>query len=297
MKFSIVINKWANFYFFVQNLSEWHFSCRKIYNADWRKELGPFSADEENALKRFREIRAKYKQGKTHLEQAFFLTENPLEELKTNLREYDAMREIFNLFEDKFNKIYEKDLPSMIKWREALDNKINDPTLIKSITETLSALYDTPPLVKEIKIYLLLSTSNQRGGGANIDERSVSIELSRQPLNQITAIMGIIWHEVIHLCFEKKYFLQLLNKKFPNDLAALRLIREAAASALFPNGALARKFFLQKEEKILHPKLPAEYTKSILELGEYYIQKNKPFDDKYTNKLFLIISNLKDFSK
>jgi len=54
MKFRFIISKWGNFYFFIQNLSEWHFSCRKKYNALWQKELGSLSLEEKQTLKVFK---------------------------------------------------------------------------------------------------------------------------------------------------------------------------------------------------------------------------------------------------
>ena len=76
MKFSININKSANFYFFIQNLSEWHFSNRKDYNDLWRKELGKFSEEEATALKKFKEIRLQHKSAKTIFESIFCLAKS-----------------------------------------------------------------------------------------------------------------------------------------------------------------------------------------------------------------------------
>lgn len=299
MKFLIIINKWANFYFFVQNLSEWHFSNRKEYNLLWRKELGQFSPEEENALMLFKEIRSKYPPARTFFEQAFYTSENPFDELIKHLpaEEYEIIKNIFSSLEKNFGVLFEKDLPFLIKQQEILINKINNPVIVKSIINILSVLYNIAAPEKEIKIYLLLSIPNQRGGGANIDEQSVSVEVSRASLNDINPLLSMIWHEVIHLCFEKKYFLQLVNKKFPDDLDALRLIKEATVCALFPSGVLARKYFPRAKFNYLHVKLPPQYTKSVLELVENYIQKNKAFDDEYINKLYPLISDFKGIIK
>jgi len=51
MKFKFKISKWANFYFFTQNLSEWHFSCRKEYNKNWRDVLSTFTPEQEKPSK------------------------------------------------------------------------------------------------------------------------------------------------------------------------------------------------------------------------------------------------------
>jgi len=82
MKFKFIISKWGNFYFFVQNLSEWHFSCRKNYNVLWQKELGILSPKEKKALKVFKKIRSNFPSGKTFFEQAFFTKKNPWNDIK-----------------------------------------------------------------------------------------------------------------------------------------------------------------------------------------------------------------------
>ena len=294
MKFSIIVNKWANFYFFVQNLSEWHFSNRKEYNALWRKELGQFSPKEEQVLKKFKEIRLRYKQGKTHFERAFFIAESPWEELKKNLRaeEYIATREVFDLFEDKFRAIYEKDKVLLKQWEQNLGDKINDPIFLNSAIEIISMLYNAPPPDIEVKVYLLFSAPDRTGGGANIDERSISAEISRYSLQGINNILGIILHETIHLCFEKAHFIPLVEKKFLEDRETVYLIKEVTVAALFPKGILARKFF-QSEWNMIHAKIPAHYTKPILELAGSYIDQNKPFDDEYIEKIYSVVRELK----
>lgn len=77
MRFSIIIKKQGIFYFFVQNLSEWHFSCRKDYNNLWLDELGPLSKKEKMALQKLKKIHQKYSFGPKYLGQYFFLKKNP----------------------------------------------------------------------------------------------------------------------------------------------------------------------------------------------------------------------------
>ena len=60
MKFRVLINRWANFYFFIANLSEWHFSCRKRYNFFWLAADDKFSKTEKKYLKIFKKILLKY---------------------------------------------------------------------------------------------------------------------------------------------------------------------------------------------------------------------------------------------
>lgn len=295
MKFSIIINKWANFYFFVQNLSEWHFSNRKEYNILWRSELGQFSPEEENALKKFKEIRLKYKTSKSHFERAFFTAKSPFEELKKHLpaEEYDALREIFDLFKDKFNLLHEKDLPLLRQWQKNLNKKINDHSLIKSITNILSVLYAVPSPKKTINVYLLFSSPDRTGGGANIDEQSITVETSRYPLEGINNAIGIIWHEVIHLCFEKKYFLPLLINYFKQDSAAISLVIELTVSSLFPKGVIGQDILYLPKPKILNTRIPSEFNETLLNIMKEYIEGRKKLDKNYIVNIFLGVSSLR----
>jgi len=47
MKFKVTSSKIGNFFFFITNLSEWHYSCRKSYNEEWVKILGDLTKKEK----------------------------------------------------------------------------------------------------------------------------------------------------------------------------------------------------------------------------------------------------------
>jgi hypothetical protein len=297
MKFKFVISKWGNFYFFVQNLSEWHFSCREKYNILWQKELGKFSQEEKKALKIFKKIRSDFPSGKTFFEQSFFTKKNPLDDIKKNLpaQDYKAIKNTFLVLNDKFQKLYKQDYPFLKFWQEGL-RKINNMRLsFKDITKILGLLYKNHKVTKKtINVYLLFSSTDQRGGGANIDEKSISVEISRQSLTTINYIIGIIWHEAIHLYFEKEHFLPLVQKQFPEDWGTISLIKEMAVISLFPKGILANKFLkINKNKKeSLHAKLPIKYNKQLLSTTNSFIKKQKYFDKSYIEKLYKIIPKL-----
>ena len=61
MEFKIIISKSANKFFFISNLTEWHFSCRKMYNPIWLKHTGGnLSLQEKKYLKIFKNILIQY---------------------------------------------------------------------------------------------------------------------------------------------------------------------------------------------------------------------------------------------
>lgn len=291
IRFNLIVNRWANFYFFIQNLSEWHFSSRKDYNELWKTEFGEFSNEEETALKKFKEIRLRYKQSKTYFEQAFFTAENPWKYLEKNLpeEEYIAIQEIFNLLEKKFNLIYEKDLSSLNRWKKNLQEKINDSSLVEPITDTLIMLFNAPSSKPEIKIYLLFSTPNHTGGGANVDGETISIEISRYPLNGANHAIGIIWHETIHLCFQNQYFFPLLLKQFPEDQKKVHFINEAIIGSLFPRGILGIKLLKNNPASKLMIGIDSEQTIKIMNLTKEYVNGKKSLDERYIDTIAEIL--------
>jgi hypothetical protein len=117
------------------------------------------------------------------------------------------------------------------------------------------------------------------GGGANIDKESISLEIYRYLAEKSNYVLSVIWHEIIHLAFEKEYFFQILKTQFPNDRESLNLIKETTARALFPRGILAKKFLQINDDKrvLLHPKISSLHTKQIINLIESYIQKKEGF--------------------
>lgn len=299
MKFSIIINKSAVFYFFIQNLSEWHFSNRKNYNVLWRKELAQFSIKEEDALRQLKEIHQKYPFGKLYLGRQFFLEENPwiILEKKLSSEDFINLKNIFSLLEEKFNKFYKKEIVLLKQWQTALQKELNNEDLTTSINMILGRLYDAPLFLKNINVYLLPSSENHSGGtGGIIDNKSINIEISRLPLKMAKHAAGIIFHEIIHLYFEKQSFLSKVSKRYPNDPDAANLIKEATASSLFPNGALGINF-LNIKNGLLNTKIPQEYTEKLLLLSNKYIKEDKPFDDEYIKTIYDLLYKLKGILK
>lgn len=291
MRFEFVVRKWANFYFFVQNLSEWHFSCRKDYNVLWRQELGEFSPKEENYLKNFRELRSKYKSSRTHFEQIPFTSDNPLKEFKKvlSLEEYEQIEKTFSLFERKFDSLYKKEFPVLEQWKKDLDKKANDLVLVNSIIDILSILFDVSESEMKIKIYLLFSNINHTGGGTNIDAQSVSLEISRYPLENIGHVLGIMWHEIIHLLFQNHYFYPLILDFCHNDQKTADFINEITISSLFPRGILGVKLLKNKPPLKLSPQISPDQTFELLNLTKKYIDCKKRLDKAYIESLSMIL--------
>ena len=90
-------------------------------------------------------------------------------------------------------------------------------------------------------MFIFFSSECYTGGGANIDEKSVSLEISRHPLKNINHAISIIWHEIIHLLFQNNYFYPKLMEIF-KDRQKSKTVNEIAIASLFPRGILGQKF-------------------------------------------------------
>ena len=205
MKFSVIVNKWAVFYFFVQNLAEWHFSNRKDYNVLWRQEVGTFSAEEEVAIHKLKEIHQKYSFGKAYLGLDFFLEKDPWATLKQRMSVEDSemLQEVFSSLENKFNVFWEKESPLLTEWQKKLNNELNNPSSADRVLEILKVLFNTSPTESGIAILLLPSSPKHTGGGANIGNKNITLEISRYPLEEECHEICLIWNEVIHLSYQK----------------------------------------------------------------------------------------------
>lgn len=293
MRFEFKIHKWANFYFFLQNLSEWHFSNRKSYNIFWRKRLGAFSKEEEIALKKFKKIRLKYPPSKTCFEKAFFLSKKPFQKLSKSLtkEEIEIIEHTFSVFKNKFEVLYKKELPFLEQWKKELHKTANSKKLINKIVDSLDILYKTSIKNKTIDVYLLFSIPSCTGGGANINQQSVSLEISNHPLGGIGQAMGIVWHEVIHLIFQSQYFHPLLRKYFLDIQQKFSPVNEIVTSSLFPCGVLGERILNNKLSVRLPYGVDSNTTKKILNLTKQYLDKKKYFDKEYIKEVDCLVEN------
>lgn len=290
MKFRFIISKQANFYFFVSNLSEWHFSCEKDYNILWQKELEKFSSEEIEVLKKFKTIRLKYPSGKSLFERAFFTNKTPFLKLKKSLpaNEYKVIEEVFKTMKKKFDSLYKKEFSLLKIWEKELDIKANNATLSNSIIKILQNFFVTVPKINKINVYLLFSSGSHTGGGANIDGESVSLEISRYPIEYIDHAQSIIWHEIIHLLFQNEYFNPKLMEIL-KDRQKAKIVNEVAIASLFPRGILGQKFFKTQPTDTLHSEINLGQTKKILNLTGQIISDHKSFDEEYIRKMAKIL--------
>jgi len=298
IEFKFIVNKQANHYFFVQNLAMWHFSCRKEYNKLWLEQTGKMSVQEKAVLASFKKTRSKYNDSKSIFEKSFFLGKESFHDLKKELDEKDLKitERTMSLLKSRFEKIYGKDLELLKKWQSILEKDANNEKQNKDILRAVQTFYRVSlDEDKNIKTYLLINpTEKIAGGGANIDGRSITCEISHRPINYLNQVKGILWHETIHLLFDQNFFRPFLTDYFKKDMNKVFMYKELVASALFPSGVLGNTYFQQNLTKNLYNRfnVSEKQTTQIINLTSTYIKKSKGVDQMYIKKIEKILDNL-----
>lgn len=311
MKFKVKYTKSGNQFFFISNLAEWHFSCRKSYNEKWIEETGQLDYQEKEALKEFGKIMRKYafkkrKGANVYLGIPFITLADSLAWKKVeewvDKEEYLKIKEIFNIFLPRFEKIWLSHCKKLASAKLKLEKELNKTKSVE-ILEIFSILFNDRKLSdKKIRIYLLSSPSEKWwGGGANIGPKSITFECSDIKEDNLSRSLLIIFHEIAHL-FERKKFKPLLKRYIDNlskeekeeikksevyqEVKDLKIIiKEMIISSLLPEGYLSERL---NGKKVI--KLPAEKQRTFSNLRHYaayhlyplvkeYIERQKPFDE------------------
>ena len=279
---------WANFYFFIQNFSGWHFSNREHYNKAWQDKLGVLLPQEKEQLKRFRDVRIKYPVSRSVFEQSFFLSDEPFHVLKDYLLEpdYSVVSDTFALFKNRFTELYRKELPILQQWRLALDARANNAQLIKEVSQPLVSLFGAPVTDNTISVYLLISSPGAMGGSATIAKDKISVEVSGCSIEEIERAIGIVWHETLHLPYLKKYaFAPLLDEVFTGNKKAKRVVEETTLALLFPNGVFGRRYLNRGGKRALSG-ITKEQEDELLEIISSYIKEDKQLDKEFIKKIY-----------
>jgi len=292
--FTPKVLRYANLYFFIQNLSEWHFSNRKDHNETWRNELH-FSAEAESCLDEFKKIHQQYSFGDKYLGRPFFLHRDPWPavELLVGKDECIEIKNIFAVLEPYFDTIYIKDEVVLKKWKRVIA-KPEFVTNASYINNALANFYGCAPYNKNCTIYLLLSTEKKNGGTAGaINNDSVTLELSRTPIKSEKHVSNVLWHELIHLYFKNCVFYPLLEKCTNNDRGMMGKIDELVASSLLPNGLLKQNAlaFTDKLRAAGYFNARINSEKKIINIQKLihpYLQQKKMVDINLAQKLYKI---------
>lgn len=321
MLFEFYFSKNANSFHIVSNLTGWHFSCNHRLNKEILQKTGGLSDKEKQSLAQLKLLLEKYNFGS---KKGFignpFLT-NPDEKTWQAVSEYletneiKQLKEIFTVFQNRFNKLWPETKKSLEVWKSELSYEAKSKTF-KAIEKDLVTFLATRSQENcLIKVYLLASATNSCSGQRNIGENALTLECSGVSQEKHKNIVcSCLWHESIHAALEK-YYLNPLIWSFlkEKDQSILKshpvvktvqepsiIFREGVISTLFSQGILAKKYFdirvkIPEKEKLKN--LSSEKAQSLAfwcvycaenlkDLTENYLEQKKKIDKEYLESVF-----------
>lgn len=304
MKFNLKYTKLGNQFFFISNLSEWHFSCRKNYNIEWIKNTGELLEEEKKGLNEFKKIISKYKFA-NYLGIYFIVNDDEIawKELrkKIDVDDYQKIQNIFNVFEKRFKKIWKpKTLENNIKM---FKKEMKRNCYIK-IDEYLDNFFGSYNRKFKLNIYLLKHPVENwyLAGGANLGNKGITLECNKliYPKHEsVELALAVSYHELIHLVYQKKiekilnniHFLKNNKMNIINGRSLKEIIIEIVINSLFPKGYLANKYLHYQPYKNIENRIK-RYEDSF---NEFKKGNKINFNDLFYYVIYEINSLTKDY--
>ncbi len=267
MKIILKLSKTANFFFFVSNLSEWHFSCRKTYNEAWLKKTGPLKAEEKKVLLLFKKImkRRGFSRDKDwqseYLGKYFYLfpKESVWRELKKTAseKEIQQLKMIFDVVRPRFEKIWKSYDPG--KRVSIIERYIHSRLYTKLLDDLGMVFGGKKSMLEKLNVVIIVSPLGKEttaAGGANTGPSSITLELpSLRPKTwQLDFSAMILAHEIAHSLFERRGGAELISKSItrlrlpktiknlPEGFSTMQLINEALTGSFVPLGYFGQKY-------------------------------------------------------
>lgn len=320
MKFIFKISKLDNFYFFVSNLTEFHFSCRKHFNVDWISATGFLNQQEKKAISDIKPIFKKYgfifKNNKSlYLGKYFYCPPDDKEKLDSikkylSPEEYERINNGFSIFKDRFNKIYNEKL--LENWKLALEKELLSERFLKLFNFS-QKFFNATKKDSVLNVHLLMSPSMtwSASGNANLGNKDITLEVPVLNLSeeQIELAVCIMLHELSHIWFENNPNYKITKKLSGDNFS---LIKEIIIDSVSPLGFPAQKYskasnpfkrFLFynladgfksyknfiNNKKNDNQKLSAYIGWLIYPLAAYYYSNNNTLDIKFIKTIIEII--------
>jgi len=322
MDLKFKISKIANFFFFIDNLSEWNAYCRKKYNDEWIKRYGELTSTENTALKNYRVIMKK--NGTTKKFRAYFYQNNsdnikiPFKKISNlfNKKETKIIINSFNVLQPRFEKMWGEQI-NLLEYNEKLIT-----SSYKKVYEKINLAYSKlsdfygDKSIKKYLCYVFLIISPNRGG-KSISRNIISIEtekLDPKDKYRFSRLWFSVMHELTHSRFENKKYKNWLkrfveNKIIPqSELMKKRNPREVLREVITDLTKIALYHLLNKEGKIKieNDKLP-QSLKDITDLDsmeriirkelrstmEGYLLSKRKIDKEFLEKCWIEIIYVK----
>ena len=260
------VDREANKFHFLQNLTEWHHSCLKTDNILWEKELGGFSKEEKEAIKDFKGVIKKYPEWSEGGLVSIYTTSVSPEEREKRLKEVvspknrEIIEKCLSTIEHPFSRIWEKNEPRILKARqEFIENLENFEASGKkeSLEKDLSTFFGPPEKMGRLKTFFLIRETPGTGGDASLGSDVLTLHQS----NEVPKV-SVFYHELIHKIWEArpsyKKLLESSIKSIDRKTAAEfkktglygkdlhDIVHETIIGSFLPNGCLGEKYFSEE---------------------------------------------------
>ncbi|MCK6462236.1 MAG: hypothetical protein L6Q29_00180 [Candidatus Pacebacteria bacterium] len=308
-KIKVKFNKTAQQFFFLSNLSEWHFSCNPTYNQLWFETIGHLDEKEKKTLKKLKAIFKKYdfddENTNHYLGKPFIDSEE--NDIWDNVsksvskKEFEELKIAFKVFEKKFNILWLKDGKKIDAISKKIYKSINDQKN-KKFFKLLENLFGK---INEIivNIFIIPQKSSSIAGGANTKKGVITLEI--RSAKDIKEGILMVLHELSHHLFRQLHKDNIKTNLSDHDKISLCKIplfkeqginsgiEEAVLLTLSPDG-IFRSYMLGNSEK-MSPELKKNISLSnrsdfenyiIYQTKEKildYIKNKKQIDKNYIN--------------
>lgn len=298
MNLEFKVSKPANFFFFIDSLSEWNTYYRKKYNEKWIKEFGELTSEEKKALKNFRLIMQKYEKTgvSKKIRRCFYQKSNSIQVSFSkitkllNNKEMRNFKKSFDILKPRFEKIWDKYLLVVNFNKELASSSYkNINKEIDLAYSKLKSFYGDKTLEKYTCTVFLIISSNR--GGKAIRRNTISIEAEKLNPNdkyRFARLWFSIMHELAHARFENKkyknWLKKFVEKKTPlkSNLIENRSAREIIREVITDLTKVALYHILDNEGKKKIENITD--TRKVLDLSTLEIQIRKelrPTIEKY----------------
>lgn len=258
MKISFRVSELESKYFFISNLSEWHFSCRASYNKEWLRTIGPLNEQEKRLLKEVAIIIRE----KLHYGRPFFLyksDKSAWSEIQKKLPEKDylVLRDAFKALDRYFQRLWKKDKPRLDRWSIKLQEAMQE-NRSKKLIRNMLRLFKPVKSPPGITVHLLFNPvkDSSTAGGANLGGSDITLEVPLQHAGDrwhLEAAIAIMAHEISHILLDNSKLpgiirRELAGKRLPGlkyiapSRPAQEIIQEGIIDAFVPSGYLAHKY-------------------------------------------------------
>lgn len=311
MQLTLEVSRLANKFFVINNLAEWHESCRIQYNEAWLRRTGALTPTEATALKKFKALISRYgfsydqNEAQCHLGVPFYRSnETQAWSHIKKLAGKDGvaiLKKVFAVFEPRFARIWKlyADTQRIASFRA----RIGTASYQQLLTQVVRLFGGRKESITVV--ILFAPVQGAAAGGANLGKRYCTLELPRIPNNgwEMSYSLGVLAHEIAHTYLNGPRWQSMITNALraanvPQHLPRFSqqsrsLVNEAIVDSFLPLGHLGQEYLphlaplllsnLHKISSTAYPNCHLEYyfVWRLYPRAAEYGKANKPINRQF----------------